>query len=80
MPPAAVESVAMEGLIKAVLPGGRYRVEVKDGHWLMAERAKKLGSARIVLGDKVTVAVAVYDPTRGIIVQRAETEPTAKAR
>ena len=62
----------MTGLVKEVLTNGHYRVEVKDGHWIVAERVKSLRATRIVLGDKVTVAVASYDPTRGLIVQRAE--------
>ena len=65
----------MPGLVKEVLTNGHYRVEVKDGHWIIAERVKSLRATRIVLGDKVTVAVASYDPTRGLIVQRAESSP-----
>jgi translation initiation factor IF-1 len=69
---ARADLVEMTGLVKEVLTNGHYRVEVKDGHWIVAERVKSLRATRIVLGDKVTVAVAKYDPTRGLIVQRAE--------
>ena len=65
----------MSGHVKEVLANGHYRVEVKDGHWVIAERVKALRTTRIVLGDKVTVAVPNYDPTRGLIVLRADSIP-----
>jgi translation initiation factor IF-1 len=75
---ARADLVEMAGLVKEVLTNGRYRIEVKDGgHFVIAERAKSLRAMRIVLGDKVTVAVANYDPTRGLIVQRADS-PTSR--
>jgi translation initiation factor IF-1 len=67
--------VEMSGLVKEVMANGHYRVEVKDGHWVIAERVKALRATRILLGDKVTVAVPNYDPTRGLIVQRADSIP-----
>lgn len=65
----------MTGLVKEVMADGRYRIDVKDGHWIIAERVKALRATRLVLGDKVTVAVPNYDPTRGLIVQRADSVP-----
>ena len=44
----------------------------KNGHEVLAKLAGKVRRHRIrvVLGDRVTVAVSPYDPTRGFIVYR----------
>ena len=51
---------------------GRFRIELENGHQVLAHLGGKLRKHRIrvVLGDKVTVALTPYDPTRGIVVYR----------
>lgn len=68
---AKEELVEMEG--KVVWMGrGYFRIECEGGHEVLAKLAGKLRRHRIrvVLGDRVTVAVSPYDPSRGFIVYR----------
>ena len=62
----------MEGTVVEVLAGGLFKVETDDGLNVLAHLAGKMRRFRIrvVLGDRVTVAVSPYDPTRGRIIYR----------
>jgi len=66
--------VQMEGVVKEVMVGGNFRIEVTGGHSVLAQLAGNMrrNRIRVVLGDNVTVAVSPYDPTRGLIVFRAK--------
>jgi translation initiation factor IF-1 len=66
--------VQMEGVVKEVMVGGNFRVEVEGGHSVLAQLAGNMrrNRIRVVLGDSVTVAVSPYDPSRGLIVFRAK--------
>ena len=63
------DHVQLEGNVVEIAAGGNFRVEVAGGHQVLAQLA---GRIRVVLGDRVTVAVSPYDPTRGLIVFRAK--------
>lgn len=69
---ASDDLIEIEGIIKEVFPGGHFLVETDAGTEVHAHLAGKLRRYRIrvVLGDKVTVALTPYDPTRGIVVYR----------
>ncbi|MEO6951306.1 MAG: translation initiation factor IF-1 [Polyangia bacterium] len=72
---ARSDLVQMEGVVKEVMVGGNFRVEVAEGgHNVLAQLAGNMrrNRIRVVLGDSVTVAVSPYDPTRGLIVFRAK--------
>jgi translation initiation factor IF-1 len=71
---AKSDLVQMNGVIKEVMVGGNFRVEVEGGHSVLAQLAGNMrrNRIRVVLGDNVTVAVSPYDPTRGLIVFRAK--------
>lgn len=71
---ARSDLVQMDGVVKEVLPGGNFRVEVEGGHTVLAQLAGNMrrNRIRVVLGDQVTVAVSPYDPTRGLVVFRAK--------
>lgn len=64
--------IEMEGKITEVFPGGNFLVETDKGLNVHAHLAGKLRRYRIrvVLGDRVTVAVSPYDLTKGRIVFR----------
>ncbi len=66
------DHIEMEGTVVEVLTGGLFRVRTDDGLEVLAHLAGKMRRYRIrvVLGDRVTVAVSPYDPTRGRIIYR----------
>ena len=66
------EHIEFQGRVIEVLPAGNFRIEIENGHQILAHLGGKLRKHRIrvVLGDKVTVALTPYDPTRGIVVYR----------
>ena len=69
---AADDLIEMEGVIKEVFPGEHFLVETEVGSDVHAHLAGRLRRFRIrvVLGDRVTVAVSPYDPTKGRITYR----------
>ena len=70
---ATADHIECEGIIKEVLPNGMFRVEIAPGQNILAYVSGKMRKffIRIVLGDKVTVALSPYDLTKGRIVYRA---------
>lgn len=69
---ASDDLIEIEGVIKEVYPGGAFKVVTDKGQEVHAHLAGKLRRYRIrvVLGDRVTVAVSPYDLTRGRLVFR----------
>jgi translation initiation factor IF-1 len=70
---ARSDLIEQEGAVTEVLAGGMYKVKLENGHLVLAYPSGKMRKfhIRIVLGDKVTVAVSPYDLTKGRIVYRA---------
>ena len=64
---ARSDLVQLEGVVKEVMVGGNFRVEVEGGHNVLAQLAGNMrrNRIRVVLGDQVTVAVSPYDPRAG---------------
>ncbi|HJX65163.1 MAG TPA: translation initiation factor IF-1 [Polyangia bacterium] len=71
------EHIEFQGRVIEVLHSGNFRIELENGHQVLAYLAGKLRRhrIRIVLGDNVTVALTPYDPTRGIVVYRGLSKP-----
>jgi len=70
------DQIEVEGTITEVLPNGMFRVRIGDedtGQVVLTYVSGKMRKffIRIVLGDKVTVALSPYDLTKGRIVYRA---------
>lgn len=65
--------IDVQGTVTAVHSGGLYRVQCDPGHEVLAQLSGRMRRFRIkvVPGDRVTVGVSPYDPTRGIITFRA---------
>jgi translation initiation factor IF-1 len=65
-------TIEMEGIISDVLPSAMFRVDLENGHKLLATTAGKMRRfrIRILAGDRVTVEVSPYDLTRGRITFR----------
>jgi translation initiation factor IF-1 len=69
------EAIEMEGVVAEVLPSAMFRVDLDNGHRLLATTAGKMRKfrIRILAGDRVTIAVSPYDLTRGRITFRHKT-------
>jgi len=69
------EAIEMEGTVAEVLPSAMFRVDLDNGHRLLATAAGKMRKfrIRILAGDRVTVAVSPYDLARGRITFRHKT-------
>ena len=69
---AKEEVLTFEGKIDEILPDGRFRVELENGHRLIAYTAGRMRRFRIrsVVGDAVRVEMTPYDLTKGRIVYR----------
>ncbi len=79
---AKEEVLEMNGVVVEVLPDARYRVELDNGHALVAYSAGKMRKhhIRIIQGDKVSLEVSPYDLTKGRITFRhIETRAAAPA-
>jgi len=68
------EAIEVEGTVVDTLPNAMFRVELADGHSILAHISGKMRKyyIKIVNGDKVTVELSPYDLTRGRITFRAK--------
>lgn len=66
--------IEIEGTVIEALPNANFRVELANGHKILAHVSGKLrmNYIRIVPGDKVTVEMSPYDLTKGRITWRAK--------
>ncbi|HEU5173669.1 MAG TPA: translation initiation factor IF-1 [Gemmatimonadaceae bacterium] len=66
------EAIEIEGVVADVLPSAMFRVDLPNGHQLLATTAGKMRKfrIRILAGDRVTVEVSPYDLSRGRITFR----------
>lgn len=64
--------IEVEGTIRETLPNAMFRVELDNGHKVLAHVSGKMrmNFIRILPGDKVTVELSPYDLTRGRIIYR----------
>ncbi|MCM8811901.1 MAG: translation initiation factor IF-1 [Candidatus Omnitrophica bacterium] len=69
------EAIQVEGTVVEALPNAMFRVELENGHQILAHVAGKMRMhfIRILPGDKVTVELSPYDLTRGRITFRMRT-------
>jgi len=69
---AKEEEIALDGIVSEVLPSAMFRVQLDNGHKVLATTAGKMRKFRIrvLAGDRVTVTVSPYDLTRGRITFR----------
>ena len=66
------DKIETEGTITEALPNTQFRVELDNGHHVLAYLSGKMRKyyIRILLGDRVSVEMSPYDLTRGRIVYR----------
>ncbi len=69
------EAIQVEGKVIEALPNAMFRVELENGHRILAHVAGKMRMhfIRILPGDKVTVELSPYDLARGRITFRTKT-------
>ena len=70
---AKEDHIEMEGVVVDTLPNTMFRVELENGHVLIAHISGKMRKnyIRILTGDKVKVEMSPYDLTKGRITYRA---------
>ena len=66
--------IELEGTVVESLPNTTFRVDIGNGHIILAHISGKLrmNFIRILPGDKVTVQMSPYDVTRGRITWRSK--------
>ena len=69
---AKEEGIQVEGTVLEALPNAMFRIELENGHKVLAHVSGKMRMhfIKILSGDKVTVALSPYDLTRGRIIYR----------
>lgn len=71
---AREDHIKLEGVVTDVYPGGQFKVKTEAGAEVNAQICGKMRKHRIrvILGDRVTVALSPYDLTHGMIVYRTK--------
>jgi len=69
---AKEEGIQVQGKVEEALPNAMFRVELENGHEVLAHISGKMRKFRIRVmpGDMVTVELSPYDLTRGRITFR----------
>ena len=69
---AKEEAIEVEGIVKEALPNTMFRVELQNGHMIMAHLSGKMRKhyIRIVPGDSVKVELSPYVLDKGRIIFR----------
>ena len=69
---AKEDAIELEGTVIEPLPNAMFKVELENGHVVLAHISGKMRMhyIRILPGDKVTVELSPYDLTRGRITYR----------
>lgn len=67
------DAIQVEGKVLETLPNAMFRVELENGHKVLAHISGKMRMhyIRILPGDTVTVELSPYDLTKGRVVYRA---------
>ncbi|MBP7335524.1 MAG: translation initiation factor IF-1 [Niveispirillum sp.] len=75
------EFIEFDGIIAEALPDGRFRVQLENGHEIIAYTAGRMRKSRIrsLAGDRVTVEMTPYDLSKGRITYRHKDERPAGA-
>ncbi|MAU56223.1 MAG: translation initiation factor IF-1 [Dehalococcoidia bacterium] len=69
---AKKDSIEVEGTIKEALPNANFKIELANGHEVLAHVSGKIRMhfIRVIPGDRVLVELSPYDLTRGRITYR----------
>lgn len=74
------DKIKVEGTVVEALPGTQFRVELDNGHEVLAYLSGKMRRyyIRILLGDRVAMEMSPYDLTRGRITYRYNKKRTQR--
>ncbi|MCX6766397.1 MAG: translation initiation factor IF-1 [Candidatus Moranbacteria bacterium] len=66
------EIIKLDGVVKETLPSTTFRVELENGHEILAHISGRMrvNYIRLLPGDRVSVEMSPYDLTKGRIVKR----------
>ena len=69
---AKEEALEIDGIVQEALPNAMFRVELENGHTMLAHISGKMRKfyIRILPGDKVTMEMSPYDLSKGRIIWR----------
>ncbi len=72
MPTASSDVIVLDGVVTEALRAGMFRVELDNGHEVLAHLSGKMrrNRIRVLIGDKVQVELSPYDLSRGRMVYR----------
>ena len=68
------DAIEIEGTVLEALPNTMFKVQLENGHMVLAHISGKLRmhNIRILPGDKVTMEMSPYDLTRARVIWRAK--------
>ena len=68
------DSIEVEGKVKEALPNANFKIELANGHEVLAHVSGKIrmNFIRVIPGDRVLVELSPYDLTRGRITYRSK--------
>jgi translation initiation factor IF-1 len=71
---AKEDAITVEGSVVETLPNAMFRVELENGHRILAHISGKMRMhfIKILPGDRVSVELSPYDLTRGRIIYRGK--------
>jgi len=66
------DAIEVTGVVRETLPNAMFRVELENGHRVLAHVSGKMRKnfIRILTGDRVLIELSPYDLTRGRITYR----------
>jgi translation initiation factor IF-1 len=72
LPKPKEDAIVLEGTVKEPLPNAMFKVELENGHTVLAHSSGKMRMHRIRIlpGDRVQVEITPYDLSRGRITYR----------
>jgi len=67
-----VDMFEIEGVVVESLPGAKFKVDIGHGRTVTAHLSGKMRTnyIKVLTGDKVTLEMSSYDPTKGRIIWR----------
>ena len=79
---AKEELLELPGTVSELLPNATFRVTLENAHEIIAHTAGKMRKNRIrtMVGDRVTIEMTSYDPSRGRLVYRHKSEAPQAAQ